>query len=108
MRFPARLDIPEDVIEIATTLKAAGKEAWCVGGAIRDTLLGETNTDYDVATSATPEEVKALFKYTVPVGERFGTVAVRTRRRYHEVTTFRKDVSTDGRHARLHGQRDCL
>jgi len=97
--FPARLDIPEDVLEIARTLEDAGYEAWCVGGAIRDTLLGETNTDYDIATSATPDVVQRLFKHTVPIGERFGTVAVRTRRRHHEVTTFRKDVSTDGRHA---------
>ena len=99
MNFPTRLDIPEDVLEIARTLEAAGHEAWCVGGAIRDTLLGEANTDYDIATSATPDVVQQLFKHTVPVGERFGTVAVRTRRRHHEVTTFRRDVSTDGRHA---------
>ena len=99
MSFPARLDIPDDVLEIARTLEEAGHEAWCVGGAIRDTLLGEANTDYDIATSATPDVVQRLFKHTVPVGERFGTVAVRTRRRHHEVTTFRRDVSTDGRHA---------
>lgn len=99
MKFPERLAIPEDVLEIARALEAAGHEAWCVGGAIRDTLLGEVNTDYDIATSATPDLVRQLFKHTVPVGERFGTVGVRTRRRHHEVTTFRKDVSTDGRHA---------
>jgi tRNA nucleotidyltransferase (CCA-adding enzyme) len=99
MKFPERLAIPEDVLEIARTLEAAGYEAWCVGGAVRDTLLGEPNTDYDIATSATPDVVKQLFTHTVAVGERFGTVAVRTRRRHHEVTTFRKDVSTDGRHA---------
>jgi tRNA nucleotidyltransferase (CCA-adding enzyme) len=99
MAFPARLDTPPDVLEIARTLEGEGYEAWCVGGAIRDTLLGEPNTDYDVATSATPEIVQRLFRNTVAVGERFGTVAVRTRRRYHEVTTFRRDVATDGRHA---------
>ena len=99
MPFPSRLDIPPDVLEIARTLEGEGHEAWCVGGAIRDTLLGEPNTDYDVATSATPEIVQRLFRNTVAVGERFGTVAVRTRRRYHEVTTFRRDVATDGRHA---------
>ena len=99
MNFPSRLNIPEDVLEIARTLEAAGHEAWCVGGAIRDTLLGEANTDYDIATSATPDLVQRLFKHTVLVGERFGTVGVRTRRRHHEVTTFRRDVSTDGRHA---------
>ena len=76
MHFPDRLEIPEDVLEIAETLHGAGYEAWCVGGAIRDTLLGEANTDYDVATSATPEVVKKLFEHTVPVGERFGTGAI--------------------------------
>jgi tRNA nucleotidyltransferase (CCA-adding enzyme) len=99
MAFPATLDIPDDVLEIARTLEGAGFEAWCVGGAVRDNLLGEPNSDFDIATSATPEQVRALFRHTVPVGERYGTVAVRTRRRHHEVTTFRRDVSTDGRHA---------
>jgi tRNA nucleotidyltransferase (CCA-adding enzyme) len=99
MQFPVRLDVPDDVLEIARVLEQAGHEAWCVGGAIRDTLLGEANSDFDIATSATPEVVQTLFRHTVPVGARFGTVAVKTRRRYHEVTTFRKDVQTDGRHA---------
>ena len=70
-----------------------------MGGALRDTLLNEPNSDFDIATSATPDDVKRLFAHTVPVGELFGTIAVRTRRRYHEVTTFRQDVSTDGRRA---------
>lgn len=98
MPFPSRLQVPEDVLEIARVLEEAGHAAWCVGGAIRDTLLGEINSDFDIATSATPDVVQRLFRHTVPVGERFGTVAVRTRRRHHEVTTFRKDVQTDGRH----------
>lgn len=99
MPLPPTVDIPQDVREIAKILEGAGHAAWCVGGAIRDTLLGQPNTDYDIATSATPAEVQKLFKHTVAVGERFGTVAVRTSRRHHEVTTFRKDVQTDGRHA---------
>ncbi|HXE57301.1 MAG TPA: hypothetical protein VNK43_04815 [Gemmatimonadales bacterium] len=99
MPLPDRLAIPDDVLEIARTLEGAGHEAWCVGGAIRDTLLGQPNTDYDIATSARPEEVQRLFRRTVNVGERYGTVAVRVGRRYHEVTTFRRDVRTDGRQA---------
>jgi tRNA nucleotidyltransferase (CCA-adding enzyme) len=99
MSLPASITIPEDVLDIARELEAGGFEAWCVGGALRDTLLNEPNSDFDVATSATPDEVKRLFAHTVPVGELFGTIAVRTRRRYHEVTTFRQDVSTDGRRA---------
>jgi tRNA nucleotidyltransferase (CCA-adding enzyme) len=99
MTFPATLEVPEDVIEIARALEGSGFEAWCVGGAIRDTLLGEPNSDFDVATSATPDQVQRMFRKTVAVGEKYGTIAVRTQRRYHEVTTFRRDISTDGRHA---------
>jgi tRNA nucleotidyltransferase (CCA-adding enzyme) len=95
-----RLEIPEEVLEIARTLEGAGHEAWCVGGALRDALLGHPHADYDFATSATPAEVSALFRRTAPVGEKYGTVGVLDRRRVlHEVTTFRRDVVTDGRHA---------
>jgi tRNA nucleotidyltransferase (CCA-adding enzyme) len=99
MPLPDRLAIPDDVLEIARILEGAGYEAWCVGGAIRDTLLGQPNADFDIATSARPEAVQRLFRHTVNVGERYGTVAVRVRRRHHEVTTFRRDVRTDGRQA---------
>ena len=100
MVFPDLTDIPEEVLEIARTLEAAGHEAWCVGGALRDHLLGDTGTDYDLATSAHPEEVQRLFRRTAAVGVRHGTVGVIDRRRVmHEVTTFRRDVATDGRHA---------
>ena len=99
MTFPDTLPVPGDVVEIARALESAGFEAWCVGGAIRDTLLGEPNSDFDVATSATPDVVQQMFRHTVAVGEKYGTIAVRTQRRFHEVTTFRLDVSTDGRHA---------
>ena len=58
------------------------------------------NADFDLATSAPPDVVRRLFPRTVPVGLRFGTIGVLDRaRRLHEVTTFRKDVETDGRHA---------
>jgi tRNA nucleotidyltransferase (CCA-adding enzyme) len=67
---------------------------------LRDALLGHPHTDYDFATSATPAQVMKLFRHTAPVGERYGTVGVLDRRRVlHEVTTFRRDVTTDGRHA---------
>lgn len=92
--------MPDEVLEIARTLESAGYEAWCVGGALRDALLGHPHTDYDFATSATPAQVMALFRHTAPVGEKYGTVGVLDRRRVlHEVTTFRRDVTTDGRHA---------
>jgi tRNA nucleotidyltransferase (CCA-adding enzyme) len=92
--------LPEPVLEIARTLEAAGFETWCVGGAVRDWRLGLSDQDVDLATAATPEQVQALFPRTVAVGIKHGTVGVLDRaRRLHEVTTFRRDVSTDGRHA---------
>ena len=100
MTFPASLPIPNEVLDIARTLESAGYETWCVGGALRDALLDHPHADYDLATAATPAQVQALFKRTAPVGERYGTVGVLDARRVvHEVTTFRRDVATDGRHA---------
>ena len=100
MSAPVAPAIPDEVLEIARTLEAAGHEAWCVGGALRDALLGHPHSDYDFATSATPAQVTALFRRTAPVGEKYGTVGVLDRHRVvHEVTTFRRDVATDGRHA---------
>ena len=91
---------PGQVIEIARTLQQAGFETWCVGGAVRDALLGEAHLDWDLATAATPTQVRKLFRRTVPVGIEFGTIGVLDRdNRMHEVTTFRRDVKTDGRHA---------
>ena len=96
----SRLVPPAAVVEIARTLERAGFEAWCVGGAVRDALLGIPTLDWDLATSARPEEVQRLFRRTVPVGIQFGTVGVLDRDGVlHEVTTFRHDVETDGRHA---------
>src|SRR5256885_417081 len=100
MRFPDRLPIPDEVLKIAQQLEDSGFETWCVGGAIRDNLVGLENDDFDLTTAAPPEEVRRLFKRTVPVGIEHGTVAVLdAHNRPHEVTTFRRDIKTDGRHA---------
>jgi len=100
MKFPDRLPIPDEVLKIAQQLESAGYETWCVGGAIRDNLLGLENHDFDLTTAAPPDEVRKLFQRTVPVGIEHGTVAVLDRHnRAHEVTTFRRDLKTDGRHA---------
>ncbi len=102
MTFPAQLDVPPEITAIVKQLESAGYEAWCVGGAIRDALLGEPQEDFDVATAATPREVRRLFSHTVPVGEKYGTIGVLDRdKQLHEVTTFRRDIDTDGRHARV-------
>jgi hypothetical protein len=88
------------VLEIAKKLESAGFETWCVGGAVRDALLGHPHLDWDLATAATPQQVRRLFRRTIPKGIEFGTVGVLDDRGVmHEVTTFRRDVKTDGRHA---------
>ena len=94
------LQPPASVLEIAQTLIRAGHESWFVGGAVRDALLGHPNLDWDLATAATPQQIQRLFRRTVPVGIDFGTVGVIDAAGVmHEVTTFRRDVQTDGRHA---------
>lgn len=88
------------VLDIAKKLESAGFETWCVGGAVRDALLGHPHLDWDLATAATPQQVRRLFRRTIPVGIEFGTVGVLDEHGVmHEVTTFRRDVKTDGRHA---------
>jgi tRNA nucleotidyltransferase (CCA-adding enzyme) len=100
VKFPATLPIPKGVLTIARRLEDAGYETWCVGGAVRDNLLSYPSKDFDLATAATPDVVRQLFTRTIPIGVEHGTVAVLDRRRQpHEVTTFRRDVRTDGRHA---------
>jgi tRNA nucleotidyltransferase/poly(A) polymerase len=95
-----RLRPPGPVLDIARTLQDAGFETWCVGGAVRDALLGHPHLDWDLATAATPKQVRKLFRRTIPVGIEFGTVGVLDDHgTMHEVTTFRRDVQTDGRHA---------
>ncbi len=97
-----RLEPPAEVVRIARTLTDAGFETWCVGGAIRDALLGLHHLDWDLATAAPPLQVRKLFRRTIPVGVEFGTVGVLGKSgRMYEVTTFRKDVRTDGRHAEV-------
>ncbi len=94
------LNPPLTVRRIAERLEEAGYETWCVGGAVRDAMLGHPHLDWDLATAAKPDQVQKLFKRTVPVGIEFGTVGViDVNNVMHEVTTFRRDVNTDGRHA---------
>jgi tRNA nucleotidyltransferase (CCA-adding enzyme) len=84
--------VPPHVRRVCETLAAAGFQAVAVGGAVRDALLGRTPGDWDVATSARPEQVTALFKHTVPTGLAHGTVTVVTGKgeaSHVEVTTFR-------------------
>jgi poly(A) polymerase len=89
----------ELAIRICRTLRAAGQQAYFVGGCVRDLELGRDPADYDVATDARPERVQALFPGSLTVGARFGVILVVEGDTQVEVATFRSDVGyTDGRH----------
>jgi len=84
--------------EIVRRLRGAGHDAYLAGGCVRDRLLGRAPLDFDVATSAAPEAVQALFRRTVPVGVQFGVVLVVEGGARFEVATFRSDDAyVDGR-----------
>ena len=86
---------------IVRRLREAGHQAFFAGGCVRDSLMGKVPHDFDIATSARPEQVQALFPRTVPVGAQFGVVLVIANGREYQVATFRSDGAyIDGRHPR--------
>ena len=94
------MNLPPAVFDLLHTLKQAGHQALLAGGCVRDFLLGLPSKDYDIATSATPAQVAALFPGSQLVGAHFGVVIVpvSTESRWVEVATFRTDGSYgDGR-----------
>ncbi len=94
-----KIEIPEKAEEILRRLHEAGYEAYVVGGCVRDSLLGRTPGDWDITTSAKPEETKALFRRTIDTGIQHGTVTVMMDKEGFEVTTYRIDGEyTDARH----------
>ena len=94
-----RVELPNDVKNIIETLEEHGYEAFAVGGCVRDTLLLRVPGDWDITTSAKPEEVKALFEHTIDTGIQHGTVTVMKNHVGYEVTTYRIDGEyEDARH----------
>lgn len=94
------LSAPRAVVDLARRLEDAGFETWAVGGAVRDALRGLATQDWDLATRARPDEVRRLFRRTVPIGLDHGTVGVfGVDGVLYEVTTFRLDVIPLGRKA---------
>ena len=93
------LEIPKNAETILNILENAGYEAYVVGGCVRDSILGRTPDDWDITTSAKPEQVKELFHRTVDTGLQHGTVTVLMQKEGYEVTTYRVDGEyEDGRH----------
>ncbi len=94
-----KIQLPEKVHNIIETLQSAGYEAYAVGGCVRDSLLGRTPNDWDITTSARPEETKRLFPRTIDTGIQHGTVTVMMNKEGFEVTTYRIDGEyEDSRH----------
>lgn len=101
MRAPNEIKIPQHALKALETLEAAGFEAWCVGGCVRDSLLGRTPFDWDITTAALPTEILRCFKErrTIETGIKHGTVTVIIDDSPLEITTFRSDGDyTDHRH----------
>lgn len=98
-RNDIRIHMPDKVKQILQTITDSGYEAYAVGGCIRDSILGRTPDDWDITTSAKPEQVKQMFRRTVDTGIAHGTVTVMLDREGFEVTTYRIDGKyKDGRH----------
>jgi len=94
-----QMQIPQHVEYIIGRLNQHGYEAYAVGGCVRDTLLGRVPGDWDITTSARPEQVKQLFRRTIDTGIQHGTVTVMMDKTGYEVTTYRIDGEyEDGRH----------
>jgi poly(A) polymerase len=86
-------------------LLSGGHQAFFVGGCVRNTLFGFNATDIDISTNATPKRVMELMNKaglkTIPTGIDYGTVTVVADKQNYEITTFRKDIETDGRRAKV-------
>jgi len=98
MSVPPASVLRDTATGIARRLQKAGFQAFWVGGCVRDFLLGREPDDYDIATSALPEQVERLFERTIPVGQKFGVMIVVEGGRQFQVATFRAEADyQDGR-----------
>ena len=94
-----KIQIPQKVEYIIKELEDHGYEAYAVGGCVRDSILGRVPGDWDITTSATPQQVKAVFERTIDTGIAHGTVTVMLNKEGFEVTTYRVDGEyEDSRH----------
>ena len=94
-----RIELPQDVKKIIDELEKNGFEGYAVGGCVRDSILNKNPSDWDITTSAKPEDIKRIFRRTVDTGIKHGTVTVLMGKDTYEVTTYRVDGEyTDHRH----------
>lgn len=89
----------QKAVNVCRIIRENGKEAWLVGGAIRNLLIGLTPHDFDIATNASPDQTMRWFPKVIPTGIKHGTVTVMVDDDSYEVTTYRGESSySDGRH----------
>ena len=94
-----KISLPKEVKHIIDILTQNGYEAYAVGGCVRDSILGRVPGDWDITTSALPQQVKALFRRTIDTGIQHGTVTIMLGKNGYEVTTYRIDGKyEDSRH----------
>lgn len=94
-----KINLPKEVKHIIDILTQNGYEAYAVGGCVRDSILGRVPGDWDITTSALPQQVKALFRRTIDTGIQHGTVTIMLGKNGYEVTTYRIDGKyEDSRH----------
>ncbi|HWF18198.1 MAG TPA: CCA tRNA nucleotidyltransferase, partial [Verrucomicrobiae bacterium] len=93
------MSLRDTATEMVRGLQTSGHSAYWVGGCVRDFLLGREPQDYDIATSAVPDQIEALFPRTIPVGRKFGVIIVLEDGHEFQVATFRAEADyQDGRH----------
>lgn len=93
-----KIDLPQEVVQIISTIEEYGGEAYIVGGCVRDRILGRNPHDWDLCTNFYPSKIQSIFKKTLPIGETHGTIGVKIGKEIYEVTTFRRDGEyLDGR-----------
>ena len=94
-----KINISQGAERVLNMLEKAGFEAYIVGGAVRDSIMGKIPSDYDIATNALPKQIKALFPRTIDTGIKHGTVTVVDNKIGYEITTYRSEEKyADNRH----------
>ena len=96
--YPNLIPSKPELQKVIETFANNGFGAWIVGGAVRDSLLGKKPDEFDLCTNATPEDMKNIFENTIPTGEKYGTITIKSGDEFFESTTLRTEMDYgDGR-----------